>query len=367
VSEPERLEVALLNFAYWPEVRRGNERLVHDLAQELVRRADGATIITSHPHRRSRTVEDGVCVVRSRRPPEGVLRLRGIQERLSHVPFSYRELRRRAFDLAHAFFLTDAVASTRWATRTGGPAVFSLTGVPERANVSNLRLRRRLLELAVERSDAVVVLSCAAREATWRWLGVEARVIHPGVDLARFRPGARSPVPTLACAAAPEDARKRVELLVRAFELVRRDRPDAELLLLRPDDPALARRLGEPRGVRLLAPTADAVSKMLATAWGSALCSRNEAFGLVLVESLASGTPAVGANDGAIPEIIDRPEVGRLFEGDDERAVARALLEVLELAESPSTVAACRSRAESFSAKRTGEAHRALYRELLRR
>lgn len=367
MSEPERLDVALLNFAYWPEVRRGNERLVHDLAQELVRRGDAATILTSHPHRRVRAVEQGVSVVRSRRPPERLLRLRGIQDRLTHVPFSYGELRRPDFDLAHAFFLTDALASTRWAARTDRPAVFSLTGVPERANVSNLRLRRRLLELAVEGSDAVVVLSRAARDATWRWLGVEARVIHPGVDLACFRPGARSPLPTLACVAAPDDARKRVELLVRAFELVRRERPDAQLLLLRPDDPALARRLGEPRGVRLVAPTADAVNEMLATAWGSALCSRNEAFGLVLVESLASGTPAVGTNDGAIPEIIDRPEVGRLFEGEDEREVARALLEVLELAESPSTAAACRSRAESFSVERTGDAHRALYRELLLR
>ncbi len=103
---------------------------------------------------------------------------------------------------------------------------------------------------------------------------------------------------------------------------------------------------------------------MLRSAWVSALCSEHEAFGLVLVESLACGTPVVGARHGAIPEVIDRPEVGRLFDGD-ERGLERALIETLELAEDAATSEACRARAADFSLEQTAAQHEALYRELM--
>jgi glycosyltransferase involved in cell wall biosynthesis len=365
VTDPGALRPALLNFAYWPEVRRGNERLVHDLATELARRGGTPAIVTSHPGRTERSVEEGVDVIRRWRPPDAPLRLRRFQPNLTHIPFTYRELVRGDFDLAHAFFPTDALAATRWRAATGRPAVFTITGVMGRENVANLRLRKRLLENALAGSDAVVTISRAARDAIWRWLAIEPRVIYPGVDLDHFRPGDRAERPTIACASDPGDARKRVDLLVRAFSRVRGEWPDAELLLMRPADPALAARLGSEPGVRLLAADADTAPRMLAAAWVSALCSLREAFGLVLVESLACGTPVVASRDGALPEIIDRPEVGVLFDGDDERDVADALRRALALARDGATAAACRERAGQFSSGATAAAHEELYRELI--
>lgn len=365
MSAATSLDVALLNFGYWPEVQRGNERIIHDLATGLAKRGNAATIVTSHPRWPSRSTEEGVSVVRCWRPPECLFQLRKIQDHLGHVPCSYRELLRLDPQVAHAFFATDALASTRWAARKRRPCAYTMTGIPERANVSSVRGRLRILEEATTRSDAVLVLSEAARDGMWRWLGVEPRVIYPGVDLARFSPGQRAQVPTIACAADPSDQRKRVALLVRAFALVRRERKDAELLLVSPSDQELADRLGEAPGVVLLPPGTEIATQMFRQAWASALPSYDEAFGLVVVESLACGTPVVGAHSGAIPEIIDRPEVGRLFEGDDERDVARALLEALELAASPGTAMACRDRAGDFSVERTAQAHEDLYRELL--
>jgi glycosyltransferase involved in cell wall biosynthesis len=101
------------------------------------------------------------------------------------------------------------------------------------------------------------------------------------------------------------------------------------------------------------------------SAWVAALPSVGEAFGLVLAEALACGTPGVGTDDAGIPEVLDRPEVGRLFRGEDASALAAALLEAFELAEDPGTRDACRARAQDFSAQRCGEAYEALYRELL--
>ena len=364
MSERRTFAPALMNFGYWPEVQRGNERIVHDLAVELARRGHDPSIITSHPSPPTEGTEEGVRVRRNWRPPDLPLRLRRIQENLTHLPFSYLELQRSAPDLAVAFYASDAIAATHWRRKSGRPAVYSFTGIFTRANVASLRLRRRTLEIATRETDAVLALSRVARDSIWRWLAVEARVINPGVSLSRFEPGERAAVPTIGCAADASDGRKRVGLLVRAFALVRADRPDAELLLVEPSDRGLADELRGTAGVRLLPGGTETAKEIFQASWVSVLPSKREAFGLVLVESLACGTPVVGTRDGAIPEIIDRPEVGRLFDGD-ERDLAAALLDALDLAADPSATEACRARAGDFSIERSAAAHEDLFGELL--
>jgi glycosyltransferase involved in cell wall biosynthesis len=362
------LRVALLNPTFWPEVQRGSERMIGELADDLVRLGHQPRVVTSHLGASATTNEHGYVVVRNRRPPDRLMLRRGFQEHLSHIPLSYRTLARGDDDVAHAFYPTDAAAALRWARRTGKPALFSYMGVPQREVLAGRRLRLRLITDAVSRSDAVLALSEAAAAAMRRWLGVNPRVIYPGVDLERFSPGGeRDPAPTIACAAASDDSRKRVDLLARAFRLVRRERPDARLLLDRPRrDPSAAERLRAiSEGIEFFDSPPGGVVQVFRRAWVSALTSYNEAFGLVLVEALACGTPAVGTRDGGIPEIVDRPEVGRLFDGEDERGLARALLEALELSADPSTSENCRERAERFSTERCAVAHVELYRELI--
>lgn len=244
-------------------------------------------------------------------------------------------------------------------------------GIPQRNVLASRRMRLRLLTEAVEGTAAVIALSNAAADGVRRWLGVlEPRVIYPPTDCELFTPGSgRAEHPTILCAAPWDDARKRVPLLVQAFDLVRRQRPRARLVLLRPSDGVAAEQLTRRPRVELFAPVeqpAD-LAPLYREAWVSALAAYNEAFGIVLVESLACGTPVVAADDGAPREIVDRPEVGRLFAGDDPDAVARALLEALELAEDSSTEGTCRRSALRFSSDRCGDAHLALYRELLER
>jgi glycosyltransferase involved in cell wall biosynthesis len=134
-------------------------------------------------------------------------------------------------------------------------------------------------------------------------------------------------------------------------------------VLNRPADPA-ARTPG-PGIVYANLDDRDALVEAYRTAWVSALPSLDEAFGLVLAEALACGTPCVGSNLGGIPEVVDRPSIGRLFDGDEPAAVAAALLGALELAEDPATGAACRARAGDFSSDLCTERYIALYRELL--
>jgi hypothetical protein len=42
------VRIALLHPTYWPEVRRGSERLAHDLATALANRGHEVTLLTSH-------------------------------------------------------------------------------------------------------------------------------------------------------------------------------------------------------------------------------------------------------------------------------------------------------------------------------
>jgi phosphatidylinositol alpha-mannosyltransferase len=365
VTDETRLSVALMNPFFWPEVRRGSERLVHDLAVDLVELGCRPHLITSHPGRPRRSVEDGFPITRHWRPPEKILKLRRIEPNLSHVPFSYGSLIAGDFAVAHAFYPTDALAALRWARKAGRPAIFSYMGHPSRRMLATFRLRRAMLERVIGESDAIVTLSRSAQDAMWRWFGVQSRVIYPRVDLDEFQPGdGRAEQPTVACAGAVDDARKRIPLLLRAFALVRKERPGARLLLTRPGDPALARRLtdGNP-GVELV-PRERPVATVFREAWVSGLASHNEAFGLVLVESLACGTPVFGARDGGVPEIVNSPDIGRLFDGDDERELARAILETFELSEDAGTAALCRARAESFDTMSGAEEHLELYDEL---
>jgi glycosyltransferase involved in cell wall biosynthesis len=365
-----RLAVAILNPCYWPEVRRGSERFARDLADGLLADGHSPRLITSHPGPPSHRVEDGLPVTRLWRPPEGWLRRRGLLPYSTHWPLSFLALARAGADVAHALYPTDALAAGAWTARTGRPSVFSLMGLPTAEWLAGHRLLPRMMRRAVASTSALVVLSEAAARQCERVLGLRPVVIAPGVDLAAFSPGGeRAPEPTVLCPSALEPSNKRIGLLLDAFERLRARRPGARLVLTAPRDPAAAAALGLPRAGVQLADLDDrpALVGAYRRAWATALPSFGEAFGLVLVEALACGTPVVGSALGAIPEIVDRPAIGRVFEdgGDPAGALAEALDEVLELVDDSATAGACRERAEAFSLARCVAAYEELYAALL--
>lgn len=364
------MRVALLSPCFWPEVRRGTERFVRELADGLLRRDHHPELITSHDHLPSRRIEDGLPVLRLPRPPQRRLLRRGYEPYLTHVPLSYIALRAGGYDLAHAVYPADALAAARWRRRTGSPAVLSYMGIPDRTGLREFRKRLDVLLRAIDGCDAVVALSRYASEAFRYWLGYDPRVIPPGVDLTAFQPLAeRHPVPTIVCSADALEPRKHVGLLIESLGLVRQQLPGVRLVLSRPGDLGRARRAGldvDAPGVEWQAlDDRSALARAYGEAWVAALPSSSEAFGLVLAESLACGTPVVGYRDGAIPELVDRPELGRVFDRLEPHAVAQSLLEAIELAGRPETREECRRHAEQYSSELCSERYAELYRELV--
>lgn len=83
-----------------------------------------------------------------------------------------------------------------------------------------------------------------------------------------------------------------------------------------------------------------------------------EPFGLVLIESLAAGTPVVALRRGAVPEIIEHATSGYICDDVDDmvESVERAVM--LDSGE-------CRARAGEFSVDRMRQRYEAVYRAVL--
>jgi phosphatidyl-myo-inositol alpha-mannosyltransferase len=355
--------IALLHPFHWSEVHRGTERLLSQLAAGLVADGYAPALITTHRGPRSRTREDGLEVIRNRRPPRLLPADR--RHQLSHIPFTRRALRRGRYDLAHAFHPSDALAATAWGRRSGRPALFTAPASPPG---DAGKLRAATLRRLFERIQMVAATSeAAAAEIRLRFPAATVRVVYPGTDLGYFTPGGeRAADPTILCAAAIEEPRKRVELVVRAHSLLRKSLPEARLLLCDPYPGRTLPAWADAPGVEVRPiHSDDDLLRTYREAWVSVLAATREPFGMVLVESLACGTPVVGAREGGITEIIRAEgEIGAKFDGGAEE-LAERLGEWLLRPPEPALAERCRLHAGEFSAQRSVAAYEALYEELL--
>lgn len=73
----------------------------------------------------------------------------------------------------------------------------------------------------------------------------------------------------------------------------------------------------------------DMLRKIYSIADVSLLTSRKEPFGLVIIEAMACGAPVIASDDGGASDIVT-PEVGLLFESENEQALAICLESVLD-------------------------------------
>ena len=344
------MRIALTHAFCWPEVRRGAERFVPGLGAALVRRGHEVTHFSSAWEPRRDAVE-GVQRVQIRRRHEDVER--------QEADFGRRVLRHLAaddFDAVHSLGRHDALASLRAArVRRGRRTVFTDLGLPTREYwAARHRRDRRAVEKVVEGIDVYSCMSRCGLDHLEREYGRGDGVVVPGgVSLGAFVPAPeRAAEPTILFSGALEGSHKEVPLLLEALAVVARTEPKVQLWLSGPGDPSalLAAAPAEAASrVKVLGlGEADRQHERYGTAWVTCLPSRYDSFGMVLVESLACGTPIVTTTQGAPQELVDPGVTGELCAPGDPDDLAAALLRGLALAGRPGTVDACRESARTF-------------------
>jgi len=164
-------------------------------------------------------------------------------------------------------------------------------------------------------------------------------VVPFAVDTERFRPwrSPESPVGDryVLMVGRINDPRKNTGLLLRAFSTVQESGIATKLVLVgrRPLDGSLERMcydLGIETVVSFAGElTTDELIRYYQNAELVVLPSRQEGFGIVVLEAFACGVPAVSTRCGGPEEIISDGETGLLVANDDANELAEAIIRVL--------------------------------------
>jgi glycosyltransferase involved in cell wall biosynthesis len=368
------LRVAIVHPFAWPDVRRGGERYLDDLARHVALAGHRVEMITGTSDRSSvEAVEgtDGRLVHRRlHQPRSGRLERRGVRPVEVFGAVAFPTLVRHRFDVVHALMPTAALAARGAGQRT----VFTFLGHPEPDVLAAHPWLTRSIRAAVKTSSAITSLSPASADGWREVFGRESVVIPPGVRLDAFPPerAPRTGPPKVLFSADAATARKGLDRLLAAMALVLDERPDARVQISSPTDWTWALEgLGAERDRVVQAVDAlgagrpEDVPVRYREATVTVLPSWGETFGMVLVESLASGTPVVCNDDGGMTSIVTDPAIGRVAPSEDPQALARAILDAIALAAQPGTPERCARHAAQWDwATAVSPAHVALYEEV---
>lgn len=230
-----------------------------------------------------------------------------------------------------------------------------------------VRLKRMVERAVYRRGDLFIVLSQAFADILHDTYGVppeRIRVIPGGVDFKRFdipetRVEARERLgwPTdrpILLAVRRLVRRMGLEFLIEAMTEVVRHYPDALLMIagrgpLRDELTALIAARGLDRNVRLLGFVSDEDLPRAYRAADLSVVSTQalEGFGLIAVESLAAGTPAIVTPVGGLPEVSAPLAPALVFEGKGPEAIAAGLVNAL-IGRGIPDAATCRNYAAAF-------------------
>jgi glycosyltransferase involved in cell wall biosynthesis len=241
------------------------------------------------------------------------------------------------------------------------------------------------LEQLVYRGGArFVILTDASANALQRDFKIPRelmRIVPGGVDIEQFRPvgsridgraALRLPLdrPTVVTARRLVRA-KGIESLIDAVALVRKRIPDILLVVVGTGPQAAA--------LRAFVRARDMEGNVHFTGFLSSAALRSayraadlfvvptiamEGFGLVVIEALACGTPAMVTPVGGLPETVRDLDPRLIFESAQPDAVADGILAALEGTVPMPTPEECRTYAERFAWPRIAERVRGVYTEI---
>jgi len=157
-----------------------------------------------------------------------------------------------------------------------------------------------------------------------------------GIDISVFKPAeSRSPKSDSILFVGRIDEAKGIPYLLEAWEMVRRDYPEAELIMAGKGnmEEEIRKKKKEEISYKGMVPTKDLpalYNSALFTVYPSVTMKRwEEQVGTVNLQSLACGTPVITTKSGAIPEYVN-DKVGILVPERDSKALAEAMRKLLK-------------------------------------
>lgn len=186
---------------------------------------------------------------------------------------------------------------------------------------------------------SIAVSEAAASTATEHGLTTGSVLVIPnGVDVASF--AGADPLPgyprrggSIGFIGRLDEPRKGLRHLVDAFRLLAHDMPDLELLVAGPGEGRALDDLSSDLAhrVRLLGRISDHDKARFYRSVDvyAAPNTRGESFGIVLLESMAAGTPVVASDLDAFAAVLDDGAAGELVAREDPAALAAGLARVL--------------------------------------
>jgi glycosyltransferase involved in cell wall biosynthesis len=190
--------------------------------------------------------------------------------------------------------------------------------------------------IAAQRVDRYVANSQVTAGRIRRYLGREASVLHPPVEVERFSPGR---VGESYVVLGELMAHKRVGVAIEAFNRLRRP------LVVVGDGPELRRlrRLAGPT-VSFTGRVPDArVAELLAAA-RALVVTATEEFGIAAVEALAAGRPVIALGEGGVLESVTPGVTGVFYGPNDAGALAEAVAAFDPFAVDPADCVAAAAR-----------------------
>jgi phosphatidylinositol alpha-mannosyltransferase len=263
----------------------------------------------------------------------------GSVARLSFGPVSAtrvrRWLRNGEFDVLHVHepFSPSLSVLALWSAH--GPVVATFHASVERSRA--LLAAKVGLQSALEKINARIAVSPAARRYVVEHLGGTVVLIPNGVSVARFSsapaldgwPGSGGAVGFLGRI---DEPRKGLAVLLDALALMRHT--SARLLVAGPGDPSdvpLPDGLDPARVTYLGQVSEEDKARFFHSV--DVYCAPNtggESFGIVLIEAMAAGAPIVASDLDAFRRVLDDGDAGELVPPEDPAALAAALDALLD-------------------------------------
>jgi len=270
----------------------------------------------------------------------------GSSARITYAPAVYqrvkRILRQEKFDVVHVH--EPAVPALSLVVLRHSHALNVGTFHAYREKNMLFDVAKQLLKRTFNRLDGRIFVSEAVRDYVTRYFPGPYTIIPNGIDLERFAAPHLRPIERFADGrpnilyVGRMDKRKGFRYLMRAFPYIKQAIPEARLIVVgaftdKDKAPfvryARALRL---RSVHFIGPVSrEDLPRYYRTA--TIFCAPSigfESFGIILLEAMAAGVPVIASDIAGYRCVLTHQQEGVLVPPQDEQAIARAAIELLQ-------------------------------------